>query len=110
MFLVGIVFIIPLHFLTLLALLLTMTVWTVWSHLGFELFPAAFPRHWLGKWLIGSTYHAIHHRKCVGHYGLYFTFWDRLFRTHDPNYDAEFAAIAQSSDGFNPVKMACQDQ
>ncbi len=89
-FFCGVVFIIPLHFVTLIAVLLTITVWAVWNHLGFEIFPASFPNHWLGKWLIGPTHHAIHHRKYTVHYGLYFTFWDKLFGTEDPRYCEEF--------------------
>lgn len=92
-FLVGIVFVVPLHFITLVAVLMTMTVWTVFNHLGFELFPPSFPRHWLGKWFIGPTHHAIHHRRYTVHYGLYFTFWDRLLHTHDPNYDSQFDSV-----------------
>lgn len=90
LFLVGIVFVIPIHFIVLIAVLLTMTLWTVWNHLGLELFPASFRRHWLGRWFIGPTHHSIHHRKYRVHYGLYFTFWDKLFRTQDPNYENEF--------------------
>jgi sterol desaturase/sphingolipid hydroxylase (fatty acid hydroxylase superfamily) len=97
LFLVGIVFILPLHFVTLIAVLLTMTLWTVWNHLGFELLPVSFPHHWLGKWLIGPTHHAIHHRKYRVHYGLYFTFWDRLLNTHDPNYEKEFGCSANKN-------------
>lgn len=91
LFLLGIVFIIPLHFLTLVSILVIMSVWTVWNHLGLELFPKSFARHWLGKWFIGSTHHSIHHRKYMVHYGLYFTLWDRLFGTQDPNYEKEFS-------------------
>jgi sterol desaturase/sphingolipid hydroxylase (fatty acid hydroxylase superfamily) len=86
LFLIGLVFIIPLHFVTLIAVLLTMTGWTVLNHLGFEIFPAAFARHWLGKWFIGATHHSIHHRQYKQHYGLYFAWWDRLLGTNDPNY------------------------
>lgn len=89
-FFVGIVLIIPLHFFTLIAVLLTMTVWAVWNHLGFEIFPVSFPNHWLGKWLIGSTHHAIHHRRYTVHYGLYFTFWDKFCGTEDPHYQDQF--------------------
>lgn len=89
-FLVALVFILPLHFITLVAVLMTMTLWTVLNHLGFELFPPSFPHHWLGKWFIGPTHHALHHRRYVVHYGLYFTFWDRLFGTQDPKYESEF--------------------
>jgi sterol desaturase/sphingolipid hydroxylase (fatty acid hydroxylase superfamily) len=86
LFLVGIVFILPLHFLTLITILMTMTVWTVFNHLGFEMFPPSFYRHWLGQWFIGSTHHSIHHRKYAVHYGLYFTIFDRLFGTQDASY------------------------
>jgi sterol desaturase/sphingolipid hydroxylase (fatty acid hydroxylase superfamily) len=95
-FFVGIVFIIPLHFITLIAILMTMTLWAVWNHLGFELFPSSFPHHWLGKWFIGSTHHSIHHRKYTVHYGLYFTFWDKLLGTQDPNYDDKFDSALSS--------------
>lgn len=87
LFFLVIVFVMPLHFITVIAALITMTVWAVFTHLGFEIFPSSFPRHWLGKWLIGPTHHSTHHRKYTVHYGLYFTWWDKLLNTHDPNYD-----------------------
>ena len=96
-FFVGVVLILPLHFSVLVLALLTMTIWSVWSHLGFEIFPASFPHHCVGKWLIGSTHHAIHHRKYTVHYGLYFTFWDKLCGTQDPDYQNDFDAISRSS-------------
>jgi lathosterol oxidase len=88
LFLVGITFIIPLHLVTLIAVLTTMTVWSVVNHLGVDRLPASFPHHWFGKWCIGPAHHAIHHRKYRVHYGLYFTFWDRLLGSQDPDYDA----------------------
>ena len=81
LFMVAVVFIIPLHIYVLILLLITMTVWALATHLGFELFPS-FPHHWLGKWLIGSDHHSLHHRQHTKHYGLYFTFWDRLLGTN----------------------------
>jgi sterol desaturase/sphingolipid hydroxylase (fatty acid hydroxylase superfamily) len=90
LFFVGVVFVVPLHFITLIALMMTMTVWAVLNHLGFELFPSSFKSHWLGKWFIGPTHHSIHHRKYTVHYGLYFTLWDKLLGTQDPNYENEF--------------------
>lgn len=88
-FLVGIVFIVPLHFVTLGAVLMTMTFWAVVNHLGFELFPKTFPCNWFSRWFIGPTHHLIHHRKYTVHYGLYFTFWDKLLNTHDPSYQPD---------------------
>jgi sterol desaturase/sphingolipid hydroxylase (fatty acid hydroxylase superfamily) len=86
LFLVAIVFIIPLHFITLIAVLTTMTIWAVLNHLGLDRLPLSFPHHWLGKWFIGPAHHSIHHLKYNLHYGLYFTFWDQLLGTQDPNY------------------------
>ena len=80
LFLVAIVFIVPLHFTVLTLWLITMTIWALINHLGFELFPN-FPQHWLGKWLISSDHHSLHHHHYNRHYGLYFTFWDRLLGT-----------------------------
>jgi Delta7-sterol 5-desaturase len=87
LFLVGIIFIIPLHFITLIAVLTTMTIWAVLNHLGIDRLPLCFPHHWLGRWFIGPAHHSIHHLKYTVHYGLYFTFWDKLLGTQDPNYD-----------------------
>lgn len=81
LFLVAVVFIIPLHFAVLALWLITMTIWSLVTHLGFELFPS-FPDHWLGKWFISSDHHSLHHRRYTKHYGLYFTFWDRLLGTN----------------------------
>ncbi|MCC0177147.1 sterol desaturase family protein [Waterburya agarophytonicola K14] len=81
LFLVTIVFIIPLHFAVLALWLLTMTIWSLVTHLGFELFPN-FPHHWLGKWFISSDHHSLHHHRYTKHYGLYFTVWDRLLGTN----------------------------
>ncbi len=87
LFLIAIVFILPLHFITVIAVLMTMTVWAVVNHLGLDLFSPTFPHYWLGKWFIGPAHHSIHHDRYSLHYGLYFTFWDRLLGTNDPNYD-----------------------
>ena len=87
LFLIVIVLILPLHFITVIAVLITMTVWAVVNHLGLDLFSPAFPHHWLGRWLIGPAHHSIHHDRYRMHYGLYFTFWDRLLGTNDFNYD-----------------------
>ena len=91
LFLVGIVFVIPLHFITLIAVLVTMTIWAVVNHLGIERLPRSFPHHWLGRWFIGPAHHSIHHLKYTIHYGLYFTFWDHLLGTHDPDYEKEMS-------------------
>jgi Delta7-sterol 5-desaturase len=97
LFLVGIVFVLPLHYTALIAVLMTMTVWAVVNHLGLELLPVSFPHHWLGRWCIGPAHHSIHHRKYNLHYGLYFTFWDKLLGTNDPSYEQTFDASLKRS-------------
>jgi sterol desaturase/sphingolipid hydroxylase (fatty acid hydroxylase superfamily) len=93
LFLVAIVFILPLHFITLVAVLITMTIGSVIHHLGFEPFSPSLSSHGLGKWLINATHHSIHHRKYKLHYGLYFTFWDKWLGTEDPAYKNQVDAL-----------------
>ncbi|HEY9615322.1 MAG TPA: sterol desaturase family protein [Microcoleaceae cyanobacterium] len=91
LFLVGIVFIVPLHFITLIAVMTTMTIWAVLNHLGVDRLPPSFPHHWFGRWFIGPAHHSLHHLKYTVHYGLYFTFWDRWLGTQDVNYEQRLA-------------------
>jgi Delta7-sterol 5-desaturase len=86
LFLVGIVFMIPLHFITLIAVMTTMTIWAVLNHLGIDRLPSSFPHHWFGRWFIGPAHHSVHHLKYTLHFGLYFTFWDKLLGTQDLKY------------------------
>jgi Delta7-sterol 5-desaturase len=90
LFLVAIVFIVPLHLITVIAVLVTMTVWAVVNHLGLDKLPANFPHHWCSRWFTGPAHHNIHHRQYAVHYGLYFTFWDRQLGTEVPQSDREF--------------------
>lgn len=86
LFLVAVVFVVPLHTVTLVAVLCTMTVWAVVNHLGLDRLPMGFPHHWLARWFIGPAHHSLHHRRHVIHFGLYFTFWDLVCGTQDPSY------------------------
>lgn len=86
LFLVGVVMLIPLHLITLLAVLSTMTVWAIVNHLDLDCLPRRFPHHLLGRWVIGPAHHSLHHRRPSAHFGLYFTFWDRVCGTQDAGY------------------------
>jgi lathosterol oxidase len=86
LFFVGLVFTVPLHFATLMTVFITMTLWAIATHLGFELISPQSPLRWLCRGLIGPAHHGIHHRQYQTHFGLYFTFWDRLCGTADPTY------------------------
>ncbi len=101
-FLVAIVFVVPLHVVTLLAVLTTMSVWAVVNHLGLDRLPGSFPHHWLGRWVIGPQHHSLHHRRHSVHFGLYFTFWDILCGTQDPVYSRELSPRPEPSCPVSP--------
>jgi len=77
-FLVGITCLIPLHLGTIFAILTTMTIWAVVNHIGLDHAPLRFLHQRLGPWMIGPAHHSVHHERQDKHFGLYFTFWDRV--------------------------------
>jgi sterol desaturase/sphingolipid hydroxylase (fatty acid hydroxylase superfamily) len=87
------VFTIPVHIIHLFVFLIIMTIYNVYGHLGFELYPAGFNRHPVGKWFNTSVNHNMHHQYFRGNYGLYFTFWDRIFDTVNKGYDERFDKV-----------------
>lgn len=109
LFLVGVVMLIPLHLFTLLAVLSTMTVWAIVNHHDLDFLPSRFPHHLLGRWMIGPAHHSLHHRRPTVHFGLYFTFWDRVFGTQDTGYATglKMAAAAPRS-GRVPASQSFQ--
>jgi Delta7-sterol 5-desaturase len=68
-------------------------LYNVYGHLGFELYPAGFHRHWLGRWMNTSVSHNQHHRFFKGNYGLYFLFWDRMMGTLRKDYDKSYKEV-----------------
>ena len=91
-FLPLMVFIMPIHYFALGAILLLMTISAIINHAGVEVYPKRFYRHPIGRWLIGSSHHDLHHKEFKTNYGLYFTFWDRWMRTESNRYAQHFDA------------------
>ncbi len=90
---VLIVFTIPAHTLALFIFLIYMIGRNVLGHLGIEFLPAWFIRNkWL-NWHTTTTHHDLHHKHFNGNYGLYFTWWDRLFCTEHPKYRETFEEV-----------------
>ncbi|MBC5992737.1 sterol desaturase family protein [Pontibacter cellulosilyticus] len=90
-----IAFLIPIHEYAIILFLFLMTVYNVYGHLGYEVYP-----HWLvnsrvGKWLNTSTNHNMHHKYFKGNYGLYFRFWDEWLHTTHPQYDQTIADLVR---------------
>ena len=70
-------------------------VYNVYGHLGFEIYPKGFNKHWFGKWMNTSVSHNLHHQYFKGNYRLYFTIWDRLMGTMRADYDTSFENLKQ---------------
>jgi sterol desaturase/sphingolipid hydroxylase (fatty acid hydroxylase superfamily) len=90
-------FTIPRHKLHLTVFFLFMIVYNVYGHLGWELYPRGFNRHWLGKWINTSVNHNQHHQFFNGNYGLYFLFWDRMMGTLRKDYDLQYDKVTGGS-------------
>lgn len=97
-------FTVPVHAIHLTLFFIFSLVYNVYGHLGFELYPKGFNRHWLGKWMNTSTCHNQHHQYFKGNYGLYFTIWDRIMGTLRKDYDKKFDEVTQKACPINPKK------
>ena len=98
LFLPLLLLVLPMHLHVVILQLTLMTFSSVINHLDIELYPKNFHRHPFGKWLIGATHHALHHKQFRYNYGLYFTFWDKWKNTESPLYKKLF------DEKTNPVK------
>ncbi len=65
------------------------------GHLNVEPFGLGFLRSWAGRTLVTSTYHAMHHARERGHYGLATQVLDRLFGTMWKDYPEVYAAAVR---------------
>jgi sterol desaturase/sphingolipid hydroxylase (fatty acid hydroxylase superfamily) len=104
-FLPVILLFLPVHYFVILFQLTIMTLSSVINHLNIEIYPKNFNENIIGRWLIGSTHHSLHHRQFKYNFGLYFTFWDKLKKTESPLYDQLFIN-ATSPAAKQPVDQA----
>jgi len=100
-----IAFLIPIHTVGILLFLLFMTVYNVYGHLGYEIYPARLVNSRVGKWLNTSTNHNMHHKYFKGNYGLYFRFWDELLHTTHPNYSKTLQKLVSQPQVQQPTKQ-----
>lgn len=59
----------------------------VLGHANVEVFPGWFARSRFGRWLVTPSFHALHHARYRGHYGLFTTILDRSFGNVYPDYE-----------------------
>ncbi|MEO6150107.1 MAG: sterol desaturase family protein, partial [Mucilaginibacter sp.] len=80
------VFILPMHKLTIVLFVFVGFVINVYGHLGYEIAPRRFRNSIFFQVFSSSVYHNLHHSKFRGNYGLYYRVWDRLMKTEHPEY------------------------
>ncbi len=85
----------PIHISIFGIFFLFQIIYNVYGHLGYEIYPKGFHKHWLGKWINTSVHHNLHHKNFHGSYGLYFTFWDRIMGTMANQYDETFEQLKE---------------
>jgi sterol desaturase/sphingolipid hydroxylase (fatty acid hydroxylase superfamily) len=88
-----IVFLIPIHWYAILIFIIFMTVYNVYGHLGYEIYPGWVNNSFLAKYLNTSISHNMHHKLFKKNYGLYFRFWDMIMGTTHEKYKETFAEV-----------------
>jgi len=101
-----ILFLIPIHPISLIAFGFVSFGFNVYGHLGFEIAPKWFRNSFLFGLMVTSTHHNIHHSKFKGNYGLYFRFWDKLMGTEHPDYVKEYDNIQKRRFGDSKSNFA----
>ena len=77
---------IPMHVGVIIMQLVIMSITSVINHLDIEVYSESFRKNIFGRWLIGASHHALHHKQYKYNFGLYFTFWDKWKKTESPLY------------------------
>jgi Delta7-sterol 5-desaturase len=95
--LVPLLLIVPISFPVILIYGVLEAAHTFYGHCGYELYPAGFTRHWLGKYIATSTHHNLHHEKVGGNYGLYFTWWDKFVGKEFADYHDRYDLLTSKS-------------
>ena len=98
-----IVLLMPMHPLALMLFGLSSFLINVYGHLGFEILPKWYRYTPFFEIMNTSVHHNLHHEKFKGNYGLYFRVWDRIMKTENPNYVAEYDAIQEKRFGEKAV-------
>ncbi|WP_413288201.1 sterol desaturase family protein [Bdellovibrio sp. HCB337] len=77
-----VVFILPMHVSVPMGFSLMTFLYNIYAHSHFELAPDWLLKSPYFKWFNPAINHNIHHKRSQGNYGLYFTFWDKVMKTH----------------------------
>lgn len=91
--LLVLVFILPLHIISISLFTVVGLMINVYGHLGYEIAPKSFRKTKLFNILNTSVHHNMHHSRFIGNYGLYFRFWDKMMKTEIPDYEKQYDLI-----------------
>lgn len=94
-----ILFLLPLHEITIGTFAILLFGINVYGHLGFEIMPQSFRKSFLFEIVNTSVHHNLHHSKFKGNFGLYFRLWDRWMKTENPNYVKEYDKLQEQRFG-----------
>jgi sterol desaturase/sphingolipid hydroxylase (fatty acid hydroxylase superfamily) len=62
----------------------------VMAHLGYEFLPVWLMKMPIVRWTNTATFHALHHTRSRGNFGLHTRLWDRVFGTEIADYERVF--------------------
>lgn len=74
-------FLFPIHTSHVYLWVVVTITYTIYLHLGTEVFPKKLLQTKLGRLIYTTTVHSEHHLKFKGNYGFYTLIWDKLFKT-----------------------------
>jgi sterol desaturase/sphingolipid hydroxylase (fatty acid hydroxylase superfamily) len=94
----------PVHLIALWAWQLIHMTLNVIGHLGYEIYPKGFNRHWLFKFKATATHHNMHHAKTNGNFCFYFTWWDKIFKTEFKDYNEVYDNLHHRVEKSEPEK------
>ncbi|MGN7786545.1 sterol desaturase family protein [Niabella sp. 22666] len=101
-------FILPMHPISISLFVTAAFVINVYGHLGYEIAPKWFRNSFLFEILNTSVHHNLHHSKFKGNYGLYFRIWDRVMKTENPHYVAYYDTMQEQRFGLNTTGSTSQ--
>ena len=77
---------VPITFAGVVVYSVPMIIFNILGHMNVEVYPAWFTSTLIGQFFVTPTYHALHHSRIKGHYGLLTTIPDRLFGSYFNDY------------------------
>jgi sterol desaturase/sphingolipid hydroxylase (fatty acid hydroxylase superfamily) len=86
------------HFAAILLVSIHTPINNLLLHNGHEVFPRWWYARRATSWYATPLFHDVHHTDVVCHYGLVTTFWDRVFGTMKPGFDARVRQLHAARD------------